>query len=202
MWAEIKKRLSILKQALSHGWTKILLPLWAILASYDLLLSEVIPQDLASKLPRLSKYLGMISWQGWFLIGFAISLIAIFEFAYKKSQENLYLKNKVAQAGGSNTGQRAIPRTVKAAITISPTDTIIRFDATAGEFTQHLPPIVSLVDGQRFNFQKIDETRNGIIFVPTAPDTILFPSPIVLSIGGSTCTFEVDLSNRKWILNP
>lgn len=93
-------------------------------------------------------------------------------------------------------------RTVYEQTKILPTDSEIRFDATKGDIIQALPELDKLREGQRFNFQKVDATKNKIVLQAYGKDVILFPAAVELSIQGVSSTFEAHVADRQWVLNP
>lgn len=108
----------------------------------------------------------------------------------------------IALEAASGSGKRITPRTVTSATRIVGTDTVIRFDAAAGEIIQSLPPVTDLNDGQRLNFHKIDKTNNKISFILDGSDSFAGFPEITLNVPGASVTLEANVSYRQWFVNP
>ncbi len=129
----------------------------------------------------------------------AYFFVGCFLIWQKEHRERIALQGKL---NSPLVSQRAIPRTVTAATTITSTDTVIRFDAASGEIAQSLPPVTDLNDGQRLNLHKIDNTHNKIIFQLNGTDTFSGFNEIFLNRLGASVTLEANVSYRQWFVNP
>lgn len=88
----LKHRIGILFQQLfENGWKKTILALWAGIGSYDLLGSQLLPEEWAKKMPRIWKFIsetsGFLSLQTWLII--LLTLVTIFsvEHTYRRSRK-------------------------------------------------------------------------------------------------------------------
>ena len=83
----VKARLGMARLILRYLWVKIGLGLWGIIGVYDLLLSQIIPDEVGKRFPRVRHVMSMTSgwlpWWAW-LLGFAvIAVAASFEYAFR-----------------------------------------------------------------------------------------------------------------------
>jgi hypothetical protein len=80
------RRLTFLRDILRPVWVRCILPIWGVVASYDVLRSQFFSDWLTAHTPRALDILTMtgplLPWWGWLLILFAILAIASFEHAY------------------------------------------------------------------------------------------------------------------------
>jgi hypothetical protein len=87
----LKERLAVLRQIFNHRWVKVALGLWVWVATYDTFVSQVVPEDLAQKAPKLRGVIAMTSgwlpWWGWLLVLAALIVAASFEYAFRRAME-------------------------------------------------------------------------------------------------------------------
>ena len=105
----IKQYIQILRVVETRPWFKRVVYLWGFLASYDLLLSQVIPEEYAKKAPKAWEATvltgGLLPWWGWVLILALILTIASLEYAARiKRSHNPFLmtKHDIAAASGDD----------------------------------------------------------------------------------------------------
>ena len=83
------ERLPVLRRVLDHPWVKIALAVWAIIAAYDTFSSQILPEWLAAKAPKVREVVAMTSgwlpYWAWLLILAALLVVASFEYAFRRT---------------------------------------------------------------------------------------------------------------------
>jgi len=97
------RHIEILRKIEQRRWVKFLLGIWAVVAIYDLLLSQFIPEEFSTKAPKAWKIAmitgGWVPWLGWLLILAAILLAASLEYALRVTQR--HRRDSVDNTGGT-----------------------------------------------------------------------------------------------------
>jgi hypothetical protein len=97
------RRLGLLKELSRQPFVRILLLLWAGSGAWDLALSEWIPEEYAKHLPRVYQVValmtGLISWQLWTIMGFAIVAFACLEYGVRSAPS----RSAISQTVTDNT---------------------------------------------------------------------------------------------------
>ena len=70
--SKIKQYLAFFREIQERRWVKWALGFWALLAAYDLVLSQFLPEDISKQLPKVWKVAvvagNLLPWWGWLLI--------------------------------------------------------------------------------------------------------------------------------------
>ena len=98
-------RWQLFLETLNRPWSRLLLLAWAALGSWDLFVSQFIPERIARKFPKAYQVIemttGWLSWQQWLFVG-------LFLVAFLSSEYAFRLKRKFGLPGepiaGSNSG--------------------------------------------------------------------------------------------------
>ncbi len=92
MRARLSEYLELAKTIRRHWWVDLLLALWTLLAAYDLLLSQLIPEEYSRKAPKAWEAAvmagGWLPWWGWMLVLAAILVIGSLEFAFRVARSS------------------------------------------------------------------------------------------------------------------
>jgi hypothetical protein len=89
MAGKIQKRWQTLCQVYNHRWVKRALAIWAFVAAYDTVSSQILPVSVANHAPKVREVIAMTS--GWFpywvwlLVLAGILVIASFEYAFRRA---------------------------------------------------------------------------------------------------------------------
>lgn len=82
-------RLVIAKRVWDQRWVKVLLALWSVICIYDTALSQIIPESLGNRFPKVRGVIAMTSgwlpFWAWLLVSAAILVFAAFEYAFRRS---------------------------------------------------------------------------------------------------------------------
>jgi hypothetical protein len=82
------ERAAVARAILDRKWVKIALGLWTFVASYDLLISQILPERWADKAPKVRDLVaetsGWLPLWGWLLVLAAIVVAATFEYSVRK----------------------------------------------------------------------------------------------------------------------
>jgi hypothetical protein len=85
----IKDRIEVVRKILDRRRVKAALVVWGIIATYDTLLSQFVPEPVAKRFPKIYDLLeatsGWLPWWGWALILAAILTMASFEYAHRQT---------------------------------------------------------------------------------------------------------------------
>ena len=88
----IKKRIALLRSVYNRPLSRRALSLWAIIAAYDTFVSQILPEELAKKAPRVAKVVSMtsgwLSWKEWLLVPVVFFILIQFDYIYRRSQKN------------------------------------------------------------------------------------------------------------------
>jgi hypothetical protein len=95
------QRIKVARKVLDRRWVKIALGLWPILASYDLFVSQLLPEPWADRAPKMRDIIaetsGWLPWWGWVLILLGIVIAALLEYAVWRTHPNKRLGVKPPQ---------------------------------------------------------------------------------------------------------
>jgi len=88
----LSQRIEVVRRVLDRRWVKIALGLWPVLASYDLFVSQLLPERWADRAPKMRDILaetsGWLPWWGWVLILMGILIVALFEYAVWRTHQH------------------------------------------------------------------------------------------------------------------
>ena len=66
--------------------------MWLIIANYDAFVSQILPEEFATKAPKVWKVVsvtsGRLSWKEWLLVLVVVFILIQFEYIYRGSQKN------------------------------------------------------------------------------------------------------------------
>ena len=97
MVGSLKDRLELAKKIIDHPAIRVALLIWAIIAAYDTFSSQILPETLAKKAPKVREVIvmtsGWLPFWVWLLLLAAILIFASLEFALRRT-------NKIDTAGG------------------------------------------------------------------------------------------------------
>src|SRR4051794_28283519 len=86
----IRSRLEVLRRILAARWVRASLAIWAVVCNYDTSLSQLIPESIGTRLPRVRDAVamtsGFLSIWGWLLVLAGIVTAACLEYAYRRAQ--------------------------------------------------------------------------------------------------------------------
>ena len=86
--AQVSSRLQFLGDLSRQPFVRLLLALWAASGIWDLALSEWVPEEYSSHLPRVYQVIamttGFVSWQVWVVAGALILAFASLEYAVRR----------------------------------------------------------------------------------------------------------------------
>jgi hypothetical protein len=90
----LKPRLAIARRIWGHRRVKIAIAIWGVICTYDTALSQIIPESLGHKLPKIRDAIAMSSgflpfWV-WLLVLAAIFIVASLEYAVRRSAMALH----------------------------------------------------------------------------------------------------------------
>src|ERR1035437_9293491 len=109
----IHQYIEVLLKIKERLWFKWCICIWTLLATYDLMLAELIPEEYAKKAPRAWEAAvitgGLLPWWGWTLLLAAIIIAASFEYA-------IHLKNSVVGVGLTRPENLSSPSQVESPI--------------------------------------------------------------------------------------
>src|ERR1035437_2465984 len=84
------ERALVVRNVLDRRWVKIALGVWPFVASYDLLISQILPERWADKAPKVRDLIGETSgwlpFWAWLLILAAILVAAMLEYSVRKTR--------------------------------------------------------------------------------------------------------------------
>lgn len=60
-------------------WFRLLLLVWTLIGTYDLVLSQIIPPDFSKNFPKMWQLGSLLPWWKWLLVFFVIVIIALIE---------------------------------------------------------------------------------------------------------------------------
>ncbi len=80
-------RLKVARQLLLRPWVRVVVPLWAVVSAWDTFGSQLLPADLAQRMPRLyhlaASLTGLLPWSFWLLVLATVLVLVAFEYAYR-----------------------------------------------------------------------------------------------------------------------
>lgn len=86
------ERAFVVRNVLDRRWVKIALGVWPFVASYDLLISQILPERWADKAPKVRDLIGETSgwlpFWAWLLILAAILVTALLEYSVRKTRSD------------------------------------------------------------------------------------------------------------------
>jgi hypothetical protein len=89
MGESLKKRLELARKIVDHPAVRVALLLWAIIAAYDTFSSQILPDTLAKKAPKVREVIvmtsGWLPFWAWLLLLAAILVFASLEFALRRT---------------------------------------------------------------------------------------------------------------------
>jgi hypothetical protein len=103
-----RPRLETAREIFSRPWTKWPIRIWIAIGAWDLVLAELVPEQLAGKLPRVYRVVemtsGWLSPSSWLLIGMAIAVLASFEFAFRQTYDARVKERYLSWSKGAKKG--------------------------------------------------------------------------------------------------
>jgi hypothetical protein len=95
MQTAIKQRLELVRDMAERPWFRAILLFWAVLGTWDLAVSQLVPESLGKEAPKFYQVLiwlltmtsGWIPLWGWLAIGAALLVIGSLEFAFRATRE-------------------------------------------------------------------------------------------------------------------
>jgi hypothetical protein len=95
------RRWDVIREVSHQPLVRALFWVWALSGAWDLLLSEWVPEEYAKRLPRFYQLaamsIGLLSWQLWIVVGFAILTLASIEYAIRRKAPHEPERKPIAQ---------------------------------------------------------------------------------------------------------